>query len=207
MKLFSLHRGVRMAEIRMATPDDAEQMLAIYAPSVTGNAVSFEVSVPSVAEFQQRVATLSERYPWLVGELEGRVVGFAYGSPFSEREAYRWSADSSVYIDSAFRRRGIGLALYTSLFACLRLQGYFNVFAGITTPNPPSEALHRRMGFEPVGTYAHVGYKLGAWHGVWWGQLTLQALTPAPEPPRSVSDAAGTPAWRDAIAEGQRLLG
>ena len=195
-----------MAEIRMATPDDAEQMLAIYAPYITDSAVSFEVSVPSVREFQQRTSTTLERYPWLACELQGRVVGYAYASEYMERAAYQWSADCAVYVDSANRQTGVGTALYTSLFACLRLLGYANVFAGVTLPNPASGALHQRMGFEPVGTYTHVGYKFGAWHDVWRGHLTLGDLTSPPAPLKPISAVRGAPAWRDALAEGWRLL-
>ena len=195
-----------MAEIRMATPDDAEQMLAIYAPYITDNAVSFEVSVPSVREFQQRTSTTLERYPWLACELQGRVVGYAYASEYMERAAYQWSADCAVYVDSANRQTGVGTALYTSLFACLRLLGYRTVLAGITLPNAASEALHVRMGFDPIGTFKDIGYKLGSWHDVWWCQLTLGDLPDPPAPPRSIGEVSGTPAWQHALAEGQRLL-
>ena len=195
-----------MPEIRMATPNDAEQMLAIYTPYITDNSVSFEVIVPSVTEFQQRLATTLQRHPWLACESDGHVIGYAYASQHRERKAYQWSADCSVYVDPANHRGGIATALYTSLFACLRLQGFINVIAGITQPNPASKALHQRMGFESVGTYEHVGYKFGAWRDVWWGQLTLAALPDPPSPPKPIADVSTTPAWQNALAEGQRLL-
>lgn len=195
-----------MAEIRMATPDDAERMLAIYAPFITDNAVSFEMSLPTVAEFQERVTTILQTRPWLACESDGRVIGYAYSGPFHAREAYQWSTECSVYIDPAHRRQGIGIALYTSLFALLRLQGYVNVIAGLTVPNPGSEALHSRMGFASVGTYENIGYKLGAWQDVWWGQLTLGDLPDPPAPPKPIGEVSGTPAWHAALAEGQRLL-
>ena len=195
-----------MAEIRMATPNDAEQMLAIYAPFITENAVSFEMAVPSVAEFQQRVATVLDMRPWLACESEGRVVGYAYAGPHRVRETYQWSTEVSVYIDPASRKSGVGTALYTSLFACLHLQGYRIALAGITTPNPGSQALHARMGFEDIGTFKDVGYKLGSWHDVWWCQRWLGDLPDPPAPPKPIGDVSSSPAWQAALAEGQRLL-
>jgi L-amino acid N-acyltransferase YncA len=195
-----------MVELRMATPEDAEQMLAFYAPFITDNAVSFEMSVPTLAEFKQRVATVLKTRPWLACEAEGRVVGYAYAGPHRVRETYQWSTEVSIYIDSASRKSGVGTALYTSLFACLRLQGYRIALAGITTPNPGSQALHARMGFEDIGTFKDVGYKLGSWQDVWWCQLSLGDLPDPPRPPMRIGEVSSSPAWRAALAEGQQLL-
>ena len=98
---------------------------------------------------------------WLVCENDGNVTGYAYGSRHRERPAYRWNVDVSVYIDAAERRRGIGRALYTSLLALLRLQGFFVAYAGVTLPNDASVSLHEALGFLPLTVYRNV-FQLGA---------------------------------------------
>src|SRR5437868_13691947 len=100
---------------------------------------------------RQRIAKIVRSFPWLVCEEEGSILGYAYASPHRERAAYGWSVDVSVYIREGLRRRGLGRALYTSLFAALRLQGFYNALAGATLPNPGSVGLHQAMGFQRVG--------------------------------------------------------
>ena len=104
------------------------------------------------------------------------------------------------------RGRGVARGLYTSLFACLRAQGYYNVYAGITLPNAPSVALHEALGFVAAGVYPSVGYKMGAWRDVGWWHLTLREHEPVGSAPRPLGDVIGTPEWREALAEGGRLL-
>ena len=157
-------------EIRLATPADAAQMLDIYAPFVRDTAVSFEVATPSEEAFSKRVTDTLKQMPWLVCEHGSAVIGYAYAGQHASREAYRWSVDVSVYVRIDHHRKGVGKALYSSLFACLRLQGYYNAYAGITLPNPASVGFHESMRFTPVGIYQSVGHKLGQWHDVGWWQ-------------------------------------
>jgi phosphinothricin acetyltransferase len=171
-----------MRSIRMATPADAAQVAEIYRPSVSGAATSFEVEPPSPAEMERRIAAATGYAPWLVCEEGGAVVGYAYASQHRDRAAYRWCVDVSVYVREGMRRGGVGRALYTSLFALLRLQGFCAAHAGITLPNPASVGLHEALGFLPVGVYRKVGYKTGAWHDVGWWQLELRERQG--EPPR-----------------------
>lgn len=118
-------------------------------------------------------ATLS-RLPWLVAEAdEATVVGYAYAAQHRERAAYRWSVDISVYVDPAWHGRGIGRALYNALLSVLRRQGFVNVYAGVTLPNPASVALHESIGMHLIGVYERVGFKLGAWHDVAWYGMRL----------------------------------
>ena len=173
--------------IRTATPTDAPHILSIYTPFITDTTVSFEYTVPTVAEFTQRIQTIQQRLPYLVAESDGRVLGYAYASPHRDRAAYQWSVDTSVYIHPDEHRQGIARQLYTTLFDLLRRQGFHNAYAGITLPNPASEAFHRSMGFEPVGIYKNVGYKFGAWHSVEWLQLALQPHETNPLPPGAVA--------------------
>jgi phosphinothricin acetyltransferase len=169
--------------IRHADPaGDAAACAAIYAPFVADSVISLETEAPTPEEFAGRIERVSVRYPWLVAELDGRVVGYAYGTLHRERAAYRWACEASVYVDSAHHRRGIGRRLYALLFDLLARQGLQIVCAGITLPNEASIALHESFGFEPVGAYRRIGWKFGAWHDVGWWQLDLVAPDDAPPP-------------------------
>ena len=161
--------------IRFATPKDAGQIRDIYAPFCVGTPVTFETEPPSVAEMRQRINKTLKFLPWLVCEQEGRILGYAYASRHRERAGYRWSVDVSVYVREGASRKGLGRALYSSLFAILRLQGFSNILAGISLPNPASVALHESMGMRPVGIYRGIGFKCGQWHDVGWWQLALRA--------------------------------
>ena len=123
--------------------------------------MSFEVDVPTAAEFESRIARTLERLPWLVCAEGDAVLGYAYAAPHQERAAFQWSVNVSVYVREGHGREGIGRALYTSLFACLRAMGYYNAYAAIALPNPASVGLHEAMGFQHIGTFPDVGHKLG----------------------------------------------
>jgi phosphinothricin acetyltransferase len=136
----------------------------------------------------------------------GDLLGYAYASQHRERPAYRWSVDVSVYIRDGYRRGGLGRALYASLFAILRLQGFRTALAGATLPNPGSVALHEGMGFEPVGTYRSIGFKCGEWHDVLWWQKPLSDVDSAPSEPLDLKQATELSDWESALAAGAPLL-
>lgn len=163
-----------MSKIRSAAPQDAPYILGVYAPYVLGTSVSFETEVPSLEEFRRRVQETQAKFPWLVCEDDGRVVGYAYASPHRSRCAYEWSVESTVYIEAGYQRKGIGTRLYRELFRLLKAQGVVNVFAGITQPNEGSVSLHESLGFVPIGRFKDVGFKQGKWWDVGWWQLQLQ---------------------------------
>jgi L-amino acid N-acyltransferase YncA len=192
--------------IRLARSEDAAQVAAIYEPFVSGTSTSFEYAVPDPSETASRIALALSHAPYLVYEVEGEVLGFAYASKHRERAAYQWSVDVSVYIHERARRRGVGRALYTSLFALLRLQGFYTAHAGITLPNPASVGLHEALGFRPVGVYRSVGFKHGAWHDVGWWQLALRERMGTPDPPRSLAEAQADPEWERALSAGDRRI-
>lgn len=158
---------------RDATAADAVACAMIYAPYVRETAVSFELEPPTPAEMAARIAAAQEGHAWLVLEEDGRVVGYAYANRFSARPAYRWSCEVSVYLDRGRQRSGGGRQLYAALFARLAGRGFRRVFAGMSLPNDASAGFHRALGFEPVGVYRRVGWKLGAWRDVAWVQLTI----------------------------------
>jgi L-amino acid N-acyltransferase YncA len=191
--------------IRLATPDDAEQVQAIYAPYCF-TPISFEMEPPSVVEMRGRLLKVLDQYPWLVCAEGDAVLGYAYATQHRERAAYRWSVDTSVYVCQGRQRRGIGRALYTSLFALLPLQGFVNAYAGVTLPNPASVSLHEAMGFHMVGVYQQVGFKCGAWHDVAWFQRPLQTRPDEPPPPRRLEEFRHRVEWTQALNIGLRLL-
>lgn len=192
--------------IRLADGDDARSVQEIYAPVVRDTAISFELEVPGVPEMRQRISATLEDLPWLVCESEERILGYAYAGPHRTRAAYQWSVEVSVYVHADARKMGVGRALYRSLFDLLIVQGFRNVFAGITLPNPASVSLHESLGFKPIGVYRDVGYKLGSWHDVGWWQLPLGKGDGPPGPPVKLHDAAGSPAWNLAMNSGLGLL-
>ena len=172
------------ANVRPASELDAAACAAIYAPYVTDTAITFESQPPSPEEMADRIAAALATHAWVVLEEEGRVVGYAYGGTFNRRPAYRWACEVSVYLELGHRRRsGGGRALYDVLLAQLIDRGYRTAVAGMTLPNDASVGLHRAFGFQPVGTFARVGFKHGAWHDVAWvHRILADGEDPPPEP-------------------------
>ncbi len=163
-------------DLRMATTEDAAAVQAIYAPYVESTPVSFELVPPTIDEMVRRIRKRQRTHPWLVAEADGSVVGYAYGGRFAARPAYDWSVETTVYVAHEAHRRGAGRALCTALLDLLAAQGYRQAMAGVTLPNPASVALHERLGFVQVATFAGAGWKFGTDHDVGWWQ---RPLTPA----------------------------
>lgn len=174
--------------IRLIKESDVDGVLAIYGPYVRDTIISFEYEVPTPEEYLHRIRTNTIGYPWLVCLHGRKMVGFAYGSSHRNRTAYRWSAESTVYIVPEFHRRGIARILYETLFAMLQAQGYFNVYAGVTLPNDKSVAFHKALGFEEVGIYKNTGYKFGKWHDTQWFQLHLAGHIIDPPVPETMKE-------------------
>jgi L-amino acid N-acyltransferase YncA len=170
--------------IRDATPDDGAACAAIYAPYVTDTAITFEYEPPTAAQMAERIAKAQKNHAWVVAEDDGRVVGFAYGSQYKERAAYRWACEVSVYLEFGRRRSGTGRALYEALFERLVARGFRTAVAGMTLPNPASEGLHGALGFEPIGVYRGIGWKHDRWHDVAWTQKALADGDGRPAEPR-----------------------
>lgn len=163
-----------MAAIRAADPlRDAADCAAIYAPSVAGNWVSFELDPPDEAEMARRIARFGQSHCWLVAEWDGALAGYAYGATYRERAAYSKSCEVAIYVHPAMMRRGVGRALYAALLPRLAEMGFHAVLAAIALPNPASIALHEAMGFGATGVHREVGWKCGAWRDVGWWQRLL----------------------------------
>lgn len=171
--------------IRPALLSDAADMLEIYTPYVLYTTASFEYVPPSQEEFAGRVEQYSQKFPWLLCEIGGIPVGYAYASPHKTRAAYQWTCEVSVYVREEYHRKRVASALYTALFDILKSQRIYIAYAGITHPNSRSRAFHERLGFEEIAVYRNTGYKFGAWHGVSWFEKVL--LAPQQPPGRVLS--------------------
>ena len=154
--------------IRIATQADVPQMLAIYAPYIENTTCTFEYDVPTEEEFLQRFRNLTVRFPWLVYEEDGKILGYAYGSAPFERTAYRWCAEDSIYLHPAAHRRGIGTHLLSALEKVLFYQGFQRIYALITAENEHSIVFHKKLGYALRGELPGAGIKFGRRVGVVW---------------------------------------
>lgn len=168
--------------IEVVNPQDAAELLAIYAPYVETTTVTFEYDVPTLQDFTGRVESTLPKYPYLKAVRGEEILGYAYAGAFHVRAAYGWAATASIYVRQDARRGGLGRMLYTALEERLRRQGIAELFACITYPNPDSIAFHERMGYRTVGHYDRCGYKFGRWLDVVWMQKELLPHEGEPAP-------------------------
>ncbi|MES2015585.1 MAG: arsinothricin resistance N-acetyltransferase ArsN1 family B [Pseudomonadota bacterium] len=160
--------------LRDATPDDADAIVSIYNHYVATTTISFEEHAVTVAAMRQRIADVQQGgLPYLVALADGQVAAYAYATPWRARAAYRFSVESSVYVDAGHARLGLGSALYAALMARLRAAGRHLVVGGIALPNDASIALHEKMGFKKVAHFSEVGHKFARWIDVGYWQLKL----------------------------------
>lgn len=193
--------------IRLASQDDAQSILDIYAPIVQDTVISFEYEPPTREDMQGRIRAVLEKLPWLVcTSADGDVMGYVYSSLYRARTAYQWSVEVTAYVHESYRMRGVAKGLYTTLFELLKAQGYYNAYAGITLPNIGSEALHGSIGFKLLGVYHSVGYKFGEWHDVAWFEMPLKLHQADPIPPLSIHKLTNTPVWDAAIQAGEAII-
>jgi L-amino acid N-acyltransferase YncA len=190
------------AAIRLARESDAAAIASIYAPHCESASVSFETSAPSPEEIARRIQNITQQWPWLVLDVAGAVAGYAYAGRHRERAAYGWAVDTAVYVNERYHRRGVGRALYTTLFNVLRQQGYFKACAGITMPNAASVGLHEAFGFKLVGVYRGIGFKLGGWHDVAWYEAEVQPEAQNPPIPKPLNAVLDSQAWEEAVSRG-----
>lgn len=192
--------------IRLASEDQCASILEIYEKFITDTVITFECKVPSVEEFSERMANIQKKYPWLVCEFQGNVVGYAYASQFNERSAYDWSVDFSVYIKPEFQGKNLGKALYFALLELLKLQGYFNAYAGVTLPNIKSEGLHKSVGFKEAGVFHNAGFKFGDWYNVKWFELKIQEYSLKPAKPKTIGEINNTSEFNEVICKAEQML-
>ncbi|MFV0558761.1 MAG: GNAT family N-acetyltransferase [Enterococcus sp.] len=163
-----------MLTYRIATPTDAKALVAIYAPYVNETTITFECSVPTEAEFGQRICQTLKKYPYLVAENEqGELLGYAYASSYKGRMAYDWSVEVTIYLAPKAKGQGVGRTLYQKLEAYLTKQHVVNLTACINDGNYESVRFHEKFGYQKVATFPKIGFKFNAWHGVIWMQKVL----------------------------------
>lgn len=168
-------------KIRKARIEDSEALLRIYGPYVKETAISFEYEVPSQEEFEERIRTFGEKYPYLVAEDEkGNIMGYAYAHAFHPRPGYRFCVETTVYIDRSQRRSGVGRRLYEALEDALRKQGIKNMYACIAYAEQEDEYLthdsicfHEKMGFKEVAHLHRCGQKFDRWFDIMWMEKLL----------------------------------
>ncbi len=162
--------------IRLATPDDAAAIAAIYNPYILDSVITFEEIPVEASDIRERMITVSERgLPWLISEVDGQVLGYAYADRWRTRTAYRYSVESAIYLDRKVAGQGIGSLLYQALLDALQENGMHAVIAGITLPNAASVALHESLGFRKVAHFPSVGLKFGQWLDVGYWQHNFPA--------------------------------
>ena len=160
--------------IRPAQSADAEAIARIYNYYVLNTVISFEEQVVTIQAMVERIREVgSLPLPWLVAELPGGVVGYAYASRWKDRSAYRYSVESAVYIDPAVLGVGYGSLLYDALLTELRQQKIRAVIGGIALPNEASIRLHEKFEFRKVAHFKEVGFKFGQWVDVAYWQLNF----------------------------------
>lgn len=171
------------ATIRPVSIADAEAIAAIYRPYVTDTVITFELDPPDAAEMRARIERITPTHPWLVAEVDGAVLGYAYGGPYRVRAAYRWVAETGIYLAETARGRGIGTPLYRALLDELQRRGFVAAMGVMTAGNPASTALHERLGFLDTGTQPGIGFKHGGWHDVVFWQKDLAPRVAEPDEP------------------------
>lgn len=159
--------------IRSATPEDAAPICDIYNHYVRETVVTFEEQPVAAEEMAKRIADIVKGLPWLVWEEGGRVLGYAYASPWKVRAAYRHSVEASIYLAPEATGRGIGSSLYRAIIEDVRRRGVHCLIGGAALPNPASVALHERLGFEKVAQFKQVGFKFGRWIDVAYWELVV----------------------------------
>ncbi len=161
--------------IRIATTEDAKNLLDIYEPYVRNTAITFEYDVPSITEFTDRILRILKKYPYILLEENDQILGYAYASPFKERSAYNWSVETSIYLNKDARGKGYGRQLHDALEKLLKSMGIISMCACIGVPRGEDPYLdnnsvdfHSHMGYRMVGTFSHSGYKFGRWYDMSW---------------------------------------
>lgn len=160
-----------MLIIRPAESADGEALAGIYSPYVLNTVVTFDYVPPAGKDFSEKI--IKSRYPFLIAEQDGEILGYAYASRFKDRAAYDWACETSIYLRMDSRGKGIGTRLYESLEEKLKAQNIFTLEACITYPNPESISFHEKRGFKLCAHFHEIGYKFGRWLDVVWMEKSL----------------------------------
>lgn len=178
--------------IRRVRAEDAVAIAAIYRVFVEETLITFELEAPSAEEIGNRIAKAGDRYPFIVAEDDGEVVGYAYATLFRDRPAYRFAVETSIYLAPQAQGSGLGRRLYATLLDVLTAQGFVHALGVVTIPNAASVGLHRAMGFADYGIYQDIGFKMGEWASV---QILQKILCPLPASPSEPLALSACDAW------------
>ena len=161
--------------IRFAKMEDAEELLALYTPYVMDTVITFEYEVPSLEEFKDRIRQTIKKYPYLVAEQNGEILGYSCAGAFKGRAAYDWAVETSIYVDENVKHKGVGRKLHEALETVLKEQGILNMEACIGYPEEEdgyldknSARFHAHMGYRMVGEFKKCGYKFDRWYNMVW---------------------------------------
>ena len=195
-------------KIRFATPSDAEPLLKIYAPYILKTAITFEYDVPTAEEFAKRIEKTLENYPYLVAERSGKICGYAYAGRYYGREAYKYSAEMSIYVDENERGSGVGGKLYRALEFALQKMNVCNLYAAVAVTEETDEHLtdasvrfHEHMGYKKIATFDKCGYKFGRWYSLMWLEKAINEREENPQPFKKATE------LREVIEEYCRKIG
>lgn len=167
--------------IRMAKEQDALALRKIYKDYIENTTITFEYEVPSVEEFTGRIEETLIKYPYLVFEENGKIGGYAYAHQFMVREASKWGAELSVYLQDAFFGRGIGSAFYGALQDILYLQGVQRMYGCVSSDNDGSIKMHKKVGFQEIAVFPRCGFKHGKWLDlIWLEKVIAERENPIP---------------------------
>lgn len=159
--------------IRDAQLYDAAAIVAIYNPYVRDTTISFEEAPLTTEEMAERIERVTEKYPWLVYEEDGEILGYAYATSWRARKAYQYTVEVTAYVAPSTHKRGIGTQLYTALIGELRARGFHAAIGAIALPNPASVAFHEKLGFVKVGQVREAGRKFNRWVDIGFWELLL----------------------------------
>lgn len=158
--------------IRKVTKSDSAAICSIYNYYVKNTIVTFEEMEVSAEEMEKRIEEITKEYPWLVYEKSEKVIAYAYASRWKDRAAYRYSAESTIYIAPTYIGKGIGTQLYAHLIKKIEETKIHSLIGGISLPNEGSIALHEKLGFKKCGEFKEVGNKFNTWiHVGYWEKV------------------------------------
>lgn len=176
-------------QIQIAAIADADEILQIYAPYVKKTAITFEYDVPSLEVFRTRMENTLKKYPYIVAEKDGEILGYAYTGAFVGRAAYDWSAEVTIYVRENKRKIGIGRKLYNAIEEISKAQNITNLNACIGCPETEDEYLtknsvkfHAHLGYDMIGEFHKCGYKFGRWYNMVWMEKIIGAHSAVPDP-------------------------
>lgn len=163
-----------MINVRSVALEDAKHLVEIYRPYVEETAITFDYAVPTIYEFEEKITKIIQNYPFLIAEKDDKILGYAYAGEFYPKDAYKWTAEITIYLDKDSRGKGIGETLYANLEKELLDRGIYHLTSCIAYPDEGSITFHKKRGFRKVAHFEKVGYKFERWWDVVWYQKDIR---------------------------------